>query len=507
MGDGALAQEDTPTGVVEDAGSNHSQEVSMPFKEYARFDGMGLAELVAKRDVTPSELTEEAIARIEKHNPALNAVIYKMYDEGRRTAKRHDAERSDARFRGVPFLLKDVLGDYAGVPTTSGCRFMTGTVAAQDHTLVARYKDAGLVVLGKTNAPECGVLPTTEPVLYGPTRNPWNTAHSTGGSSGGSAAAVAAGIVPFAHANDGGGSIRIPASCCGLVGLKPSRARNPVGPLIGDLLGGLVAEHIVSRSVRDTAAVLDCTHGPEPGDPYFITAPVRPFLEESRTPPGRLRIAFSTKNLGGVALHPECVTAIERTARLCADLGHVVEEAAPSIDMFMMSQSFLNIWFSGIAMSIDAAAMFNGRTPTEKDFEGLTWSIYEQGKQVSAPQYLLAVAMVQMAARQIGRFHETYDCWLTTTLGAPPITIGSIDLQERDLLKAFAPLADYAPFSPIQNATGQPAISLPLHWSAEGLPVGVMFSAELGDEATLLRLAGQLEEACPWRDRRPPIWD
>src|SRR5512143_3018048 len=247
----------------------------MPFAEYATYDGLGLAELVRKRAVTPSELADAAIARIERHNPKLNAVIYKMYDQARATAARLPASGT-AQFCGVPFLLKDILGNYAGVPTTAGCRFMTGIPATRDDTLVVRFKAAGLNVLGKTNAPECGILPTTEPALYGPSYNPWNLAYSTGGSSGGSAAAVAAGIVPLAHANDGGGSIRIPAACCGLVGLKPTRGRNPMGPDIGDFANGLIAEHVVSRSVRDTAAALDCTHGPEVGDPYYAPHVSRP---------------------------------------------------------------------------------------------------------------------------------------------------------------------------------------------------------------------------------------
>jgi amidase len=288
--------------------------------------------------------------------------------------------------------------------------------------------------------------------------------------------------------------------------LKPSRGRNPLGPLIGDIMSGLIAEHVVSRTVRDCAAVLDCTHGPEPGDPYLLPPPARPFAEEARTPPGRLRIAFSTTQPSGAPLHPECVAAIERTAALCEELGHIVEPAAPAIDHGAATQSFLAVWTAGLAMVIDAYAMFNGKEPREAEFEGLTWSLYQQGRQVSASQYLLAIAMLQINGRAIGHFHETYDCWLTTTLGTPPIAIGSIDLHEPDIMKAFLPVIDYVPFTPLQNATGQPAISLPLHWSADGLPVGVMFSTRLGEEALLLRLAGQLEQARPWKDRRPPIF-
>jgi amidase len=477
----------------------------MAFAEYAEYDGLGLAGLVAKGHVTPLELAEEAIARIEKHNPRLNAVVYTMYDQGREIAKQV-ASQGDGRFRGVPFLLKDILGNFAGVPTGYGARFMRDLPTAQDDTLVTRFKAAGLVPLGKTNVPEFGLLPTTESVLYGACHNPWKLEYSTGGSSGGSAAAVAAGIVPVAHANDGGGSIRIPASCCGLVGLKPTRGRNPLGPLLGDVLGGFICEHIVSRSVRDTAAMLDCTAGPEPGDPYAAPTPARPFMDELGAAPGRLRIAFATSAPGGGALHPECVAAVERTAKLCQELGHIVEEAAPPVDQGTIMQSFLAVWCAGVTMQIDAIAMMTGREVREELFEGITWALYQQGKQVTASQYLLAIAMLQMQGRQIGRFHETYDAWLTPTLGAPPLRLGVVDLTERDTTKAMLPIIDYVPFTPVQNATGQPAISLPLHWTPDGLPVGVMFVAKLGDEATLLRIAAQLEQARPWKDRRPAVW-
>ncbi len=479
----------------------------MPFAEYANFDGLGLAELVKKGDVTPTELVEEAIARIEKHNPKLNAVIYKSYERGRAAAAALTKSRQEHRlFHGVPFLLKDILGNCEGMPTTLACRFMTGVVATHDDTLVARYKAAGLIPLGKTNAPECGILPTTEPVLYGPCRNPWNLGHSTGGSSGGSAAAVAAGIVPLAHANDGGGSIRIPAACCGLVGLKPTRARNPAGPDIGDLMSGLAVEHVVSRTVRDCAAALDCTHGPEPGDPYYAPPVERPFLDEIRTPPGRLRIGFATTAPTGTSLHPDCIAAVEATAKLCADLGHVVEEASPPIDMNTFMQAFLSVFTVAAPTMIDSFALLHSRTPTEKDFEGLTWGLYQMGKQVTAVQYQIGIAMIQMAARHIARWHQTYDCWLTTTLGAPPVAIGTIDIHERDPMVGLQSLAGYVPFSPIQNCTGQPAISLPLHWNAAGLPIGLMFTGRFGEEATLLRLAAQLEQARPWKDRKPPIY-
>ncbi len=336
----------------------------MPFREYTSYDGLGLAELVAKGEVTASELVEEAIVRIEKHNPTLNAVIYKIYDEARGTAKNQVAPGSDGRFPGVPFLLKDILGDCKGVPTTSGCRFFAGLPAPFDAELVVRYRRAGLIPLGKTNAPELGILPTTEPQFYGPSRNPWNTLHSTGGSSGGSAAAVAAGIVPIAHANDGGGSIRIPAACCGLVGLKPTRARNPLGPLFGDLMSGLVSEHVLTRTVRDSAAVLDCTAGPDVGDPYWAPPPERPYLEEVSRDPGRLRLAYWSRTFPGEPVHPDCVAAVEKAARLCEGLGHEVAEGAPPVDMDQISGALRVLFASNAMAMINLMALVTGRKPS-----------------------------------------------------------------------------------------------------------------------------------------------
>lgn len=475
----------------------------MGIPDYASYDGLGLAQLVKSGEVSAAELAEEAIARIEKHNPALNAVVTKMYDQGRATA----TAPADGPFQGVPFLLKDILGDYEGVPTQSGSRFMSGVPATRDTTLTARFKKAGVVILGKTNVPEFGLLPTTESAFYGPAHNPWNTDYSTGGSSGGSSAAVAAGIVPIAHANDGGGSIRIPAACCGLVGLKPTRGRNPLGPDIGDVMGGLIHEHIVSRTVRDSAAMLDCTQGHEVGDPYYAPPVERPFLQEIARKPGKLRIAWSAMALDGKKVHPECVAGVEATAKLLGELGHEVEEAAPQLPIELLSSSFMALWASGLALQIDVQSMMTGRVPNDNEMEGLTWGLYQAGKQITAVQYQMAIAQIQIMSRLVARFMERYDVWLTPTLGAPPLKLGTIDIHERDPQKAFAPVIDYVPFTALENATGQPAISLPLHWSADGLPVGMMFAGRFGEEAVLLRLAAQLEEARPWKDRHPKVWN
>jgi len=479
----------------------------MAMDAYAAHDGVGLAELVRKGEVSAGELAEEAIARIEKHNPVLNAVVIDMAEQGRKVAAAVDAGDRSAPFAGVPFLLKDIMGDFEGVPTQYGSRFLAGNVASVHSTLTARFVASGLVPLGKTNVPEFGLVPVTESNLYGAARNPWNTQHSPGGSSGGSAAAVAAGIVPLAHANDGGGSIRIPASCCGLVGLKPSRARVPQGPLIGDAMSGLTADLVVSRSVRDTAVALDIAAGPEPGDPYFAPHHEGLWSTDISLPPGSLRIGFTTKALNGDALDPECVTAVEQTANLLADLGHEVEEAAPPIDADMMQPAFMTLWATGVAQQIAVQNMLFGKTPKQGDLEPLTAGMVEAGNKINGADYLNAVAFLQVMARGVAAWHDTYDLWLTPTLGRPPLPIGTVNINEGDVEKAFAPILNYVPFTPIENATGQPAISLPLHWTPDGLPVGVHFAARAGDEATLLRLASQLEEAAPWAHRHPPLWD
>jgi len=469
--------------------------------EVASLDATAQAELVRQKKVQAIELVEAAIERIEQLNPTLNAVVTPMYEEARRAAT---GQLPDGPFAGVPFLLKDLLASYAGVRMTSGSAFLRDFVPPHDSELVARLKRAGLIIVGKTNTPEFGILPTTEPQLFGPSRNPWDKTRTTGGSSGGSAAAVAAGIVPMAHANDGGGSIRIPASCCGLFGLKPTRARNPLGPDFGDMFSGLVAEHAVTRSVRDSAALLDTTSGPEAGDPYWAPPPARPFLQEVGADPGRLRIAVTTAAPTGVPVHDDCVSAVRDAAALCAELGHEVVEVAPSVDGERLVQSFMALWSAGCTWTIDVAARVTGRTLTPGQFEPLTWGLYQMGAQQSASTYLLALQHLQMVSREIARFFLDYDVWLTPTLGEPPVPLGTFDSPPEHPMRGMARAAAFVPFTPVCNITGQPAMSMPLYWNADGLPVGTHFVGRFGDEATLFRLAAQLEAARPWAGRLPP---
>jgi amidase len=470
--------------------------------QFANLDATAQAELVRQKKVKPIELVDAAIERIERLNPTLNAIIRPMYDEARAAATEY---LPDGPFTGVPFLLKDILGIYAGVPMTSGSGFLRDFVPDHDSELVRRQKRAGLIVVGKTNAPEFGILPTTEPRLFGPCRNPWNTGRTTGGSSGGSAAAVAAGIVPMAHANDGGGSIRIPASCCGVFGLKPTRARNPLGPDFGDIMGGLVVEHAVTRSVRDSAALLDATAGADVGDPYWAPPLERPLLEEVGADPGQLRIAFTTESITGSEVHADCVSAVRDAGALCEELGHHVEEATPKIEGALMARAFITIWLAGCASTLDGAAAMTGRKLDSSQFEPLTWAMYELGRQYPASDYILAVQTIQMLARDVARFFSEYDIVLTPTLAEPPVPLGAFDSTPENPLAGFERAAAFAPFTPLCNATGQPAMSVPLFWNEGGLPVGTHFIGRFGDEATLFRLAAQLEEARPWTDRRPPV--
>ncbi|WP_287155230.1 amidase [Candidatus Solincola tengchongensis] len=470
-------------------------------EETAYLDATAQAEMVRRGEVKPAELVEAAIRRVEKVNPQLNAVVTPLFERALEEAK---GELPQGPFTGVPFLLKDLLASYRGARMTFGSDFFRDYVPDFDSELVVRLKRAGLVIIGKTNTPEFGILPTTEPRLFGPARNPWDTGRSTGGSSGGSAAAVASGMVPAAHANDGGGSIRIPASCCGLFGLKPTRARNPLGPAMGDIISGLVVEHAVTRSVRDSAALLDATSGPDIGDPYWAPPPSRPFLQEVGADPGRLRIAYTTGE-GETEVHADCVKAVEDAARLCAELGHEVEEKPLGLDVAAITPHFMTLWGAAQAWMADGMAGAVGKTPAPEMFEPLTWALIEMGRGFSAAQYLIALTALQGVARDFARRFREYDLILTPTVAEPPPPLGTFDSPPDNPLYGIVRAAAFVPFTPICNITGQPAMNVPLYWNEEGLPVGVHFMARFGDEATLFRLAAQLEEARPWAGRRPPV--
>jgi amidase len=466
-------------------------------------DATAQAGLVRERELTPAELVAAAIERIERLNPVLNAVVTPMYDRALEQAR---GELPEGPFSGVPYLLKDLGAQVAGVRYTEGSRFLAGFVSQHDQELVLRHRRAGLIGLGKTNTPEFGILPTTEPLLSGPTRNPWNLEHSSGGSSGGSAAAVASGMVPIAHASDGGGSIRIPASCCGLFGLKPTRMRNPTGPGLGDGLAGHSVEHALTRSVRDSAALLDATAGPDPGAPYFAPPPGRPFSSEVGADPGRLRIAVTTEAVTGVAVDAECVRAVEATARLCEELGHDVFPFTPAgLDGDELTSAFLVLYTAGVGAAVAVWSHALGREPQGDELEPLTWAMREVAMARGAVDYLLALARLQLISRRIATYYSGFDVWLMPVLAEPPVLLGTLDAPFDNPLFPLMRAALYVPFTPIANVTGQPAMSVPLHWTEAGLPVGSQFMGRYADEATLFRLAAQLEEARPWAARRPPL--
>jgi amidase len=471
--------------------------------ELAFLDATAQAELVRRREVQARELVEAAIERVERLNPTLNAVVTPMFEQA---LERASGALPEGPFTGVPFVLKDIFAEYAGVRYTEGSAFCADFVSTHDQELVARQKRAGLVAIGKTNVPEFGILPTTEPHLFGATHNPWNLDHTPGGSSGGTAAAVASGMVPMGHGNDGGGSIRIPASCCGLFGLKPTRARNSMGPAVGDVLNGLAVEHALTRSVRDSAALLDATAGPGLGDPYVAPPPVWPYAEEVGAAPGRLRIAVTTVAATGVPIHADCVEAVRETARLCEGLGHEVFDLEPEgVDGAALSEAFVTLYVAGVAAGIAGWAAATGRQPRAEDFEPLTWAMREMGASRTSADYVLAVAHLQGFSRQVARWFTGFDVWLTPVLAEPPLPLGTFDAPPDQPLFPLLRAGAWVPFTPIANITGQPAMSVPLHWNDAGLPIGSHFVGHYGDEATLFRLAAQLEEARPWAGRRPPV--
>ena len=509
----------------------------MTHEEYVARDATGLAELVRTGQVTAMELLEIALARIDALDPKLNAVVRLMEEDARHDAARQDrAPREPARqdaarpeaprrpFSGVPFLAKDIISTYAGHPTSSGSRLLAGHVWSEDSELVRRVRATGVSIAGKTNLPEWGLLPVTESELWGPCRNPWDPSRSPGGSSGGSAAAVAAGMVPMAGASDGGGSIRIPASCCGLFGLKPTRGRTPTGPVHGQLWRGAVVEHVLSRSVRDSARMLDALRGADPGAPCPVAEPDTPYGDSVERDPGRLRIAWSSRPTLGSSVHPDCVAAAHDAVTLLEDLGHELVEAEPVVEGAAFARSFLVMVAAELGADLDDVTTLLGRRPRRGELEPATWALGLLSRSLPAPRLAAALRHLERVGRTLGQFFEQYDLWLSPTLATPPPAIGALGptSRERTILRVLGAFGsgrlvraaglleqvasdafEFIPWTPIANVTGQPAMSVPLFWNDDGLPIGVHFTARFGDEQTLLRLAGQLERARPWLDRLP----
>ena len=471
-------------------------------EQFERYDGLGLAELIRTKEATPEEVLAATLERIDGRNPAINAVVTRMDDHARAAIR---AGLPDGPFKGVPYLLKDLGALYTGVVTSYGSGLFASNVPDHDSEIVARMKRAGLVIVGKSNTPEMGIAPSTEPRLFGPTRNPWNLGHSAGGSSGGAAAAVAAGMLPMAHATDGGGSIRIPASACGLFGLKPTRARNPMGPDAGEGWSGASIGHAVTWSVRDSAALLDATSGPDIGDPYWAPPPARPFLEEVGRDPGRLRIALTATPWLAGPVDPECAEAVRGAAKLCASLGHHIEEARPQFDEAAWGQASRTIVVASLTFTLETRAAALGRPLSQDDVERITWERVQEARAFSAADYARAIHTVHRTGRAVARFLEQYDILLTPTMAKPPHPLGVLSLSNPDSAAFLAARTASVGFTALFNSSGHPAMSVPLAVSKSGLPLGVQFVARFGDEATLFRLASQLEAAQPWKDRRPPL--
>lgn len=485
--------------------------------ELIEYDAIALGELIRKGEIKPAELIDITIHRIERVNPKLNCVIHKMYDQAHTIGKEWNYRRKGEKmaeniFGGVPFLLKDLLAESKENPFHEGSAAVRGYVSKFDSELVKRQKASGLIIVGKTNTPEFGLLPTTEPDLYGPTVNPWNPRLTTGGSSGGSAAAVASGTVPMAHGNDAGGSIRIPASCCGLFGLKPNRARNPLGPIFGDLGSGVVCEHALTRTVRDSAALLDVTAGPDIGDPYYAPPKERPFLEEVGREVGSLKIGLLTSIPEGwgieTRMHPDCENAVRDAASLCESLGHIVEDIKPDELGFPdLYKTFGIIFTCLVGRFIAYWEIELGKKLTEDQLEPITWVTYQAGLKRTGADYLGALERCQRFSRKIARWHEKggYDVILSPTICVPPIEIAAFQPAPDDPMRWARLSNTFCVLTYIYNITGQPAMSVPLFWNEGNIPIGVQFASRFGDEATLFRLAAQLEQARPWTNRKPLI--
>ncbi len=500
------------------------------FDSYSDYDALGLAELVRSGDVTSLDLVEECIARIEQVNGDINAVVQPMYDRARSRALTVAGEDPGAPFAGVPFLLKDLLQTVPGVPTHSGSRFWQGYTVDYAGSLFRRIEEAGLVTVAKTNTPELGLMPISEPVLFGPTRNPWDVTRTSGGSSGGSAAAVAAGIVPMASGGDGGGSIRIPAACCGLFGLKPTRGRTPAGPDASEHWNGFALEHVISRSVRDSAAMLDATHGPEPFAPYHAPNFEGSWLDEldrGFKRGAKLRVAFHAEPAFHATVDPDCDAAVRDVAKLLESLGHEVEEVRPGHDVERISMGFFTVIGGNTAAALVRAERTRGRKPGRNDFETGTQLAALLGQIFTAGDFALAIMDLQDESRRLQELYADYDVVLSPTLASPPVEVGSMNKTGFEgalqsfiaangiksalrlpgiISQAVKEIFAFSPFTPVQNFTGQPSMNVPLHWNAQGLPIGTMFTGRFGDEMTLFQLARQLEKARPWAQRRAPVF-
>jgi len=472
------------------------------FAEYERYDATGLADLVRRRQISPGELLEAAIERVEARNGAVNAVTMTLYDYGRQVIT--DGV-PDGPFKGVPFLLKDLTASLAGVKMTRGSKFFADTpppTADSEH--VKRLKRAGLVIFGRTNTCELGLSLTCEPQLHGATKSPWDTTRISGGSSGGAAASVGARMLPMAHASDGFGSIRAPAACCGVVGLKPTRGRNTMAPYTGEGLAGCSTEHAVTLTVRDTAALLDATAGAGPGDPYVAPAPARSFLAEVQAERRPLRIAYTTTAPNGAPVEEEYLKALAETVVLCKDLGHRVEEADPEIDRASVVPTFRTFAAANMVVNL-ASHPTAGRSARKGEVENATWGTAQKGEQISAADYVRATQAAHKLGRQMAAFHASYDVLLTPGLGTFPPKLGWIDMMLEDVDEYWRRVFTFSPFTVWFNLTGQPALMLPLGRSVSGFPIAVQLAGRFGDEGTILSLGAQLEKARPWINKRPTV--
>ncbi len=489
--------------------------------DYIKRDGLALAELVRNGETNARELAETAIHLAEKHNPKINAIINPLYDMAMSRAD----ETAAGPFAGVPFLVKDLLSTIEGIPTSGGNRLLKNIPALADSELVRRWKQAGINIIGKTNTPEFGLTPFTEPETYGPTRNPWDLTRTSGGSSGGSAAAVAARIVPMAGGGDGGGSIRIPASACGLFGMKPTRGRTPAGPSAAEHWQGFAIEHVLTRSVRDSAAMLDATHGADVGAPYHAPPFAGSWLEAVSRRPGKLKIAVSAKPMLGTEVDPEVLSGFNATVKLLQDMGHEVVEAAPTIERERFAMAFMMLIAAEIRADIEETAARAGAKVRMADYDIPSFGLALLGHTFSATELSASLRYLKSAARAVMAFYDDFDVAMTPVLASPPVEIGALLPKPAEkamirilgrfnagwVIKALGllePLAaqtfSFVPWTPVFNVTGQPAMSVPLHWTPDGLPIGMQFIGKFGDEETLYSLAGALEDAKPWADKIPP---